>query len=153
MKSFPKRNSHVLSTYGIILFQLFCGSESYSKYNNNKYGGCINSTLYIPSKTLIKCEGEGCYGPLNISLNTCNECINSYSECINKWNLYCGNSYSDHSIFSGDSCNNNNCSGHSINTLSNAYINNDILCNIFETDFICKDNQHCIINCHTFFND
>ena len=29
-------------------FNLFCGSESYTIYNNNQFGGCIDSTFYLP---------------------------------------------------------------------------------------------------------
>lgn len=160
---------NIIYAQSSLSFNLFCGSESYTIYKNNQFGGCINSTLYLPStqtgnppRSIISCEGEGCYGPLNIYspngaldfdilLNGCSEC--DQNSCINEWNLYC----SDSSVtFTGDSCigNEDNCECKAAqNNLLTTFIQNDMICDIFERDYVCYPGIDCNIDCRTGFSD
>eukprot|EP01083_Nonionella_stella_P272227 922970_1 len=144
-------------------FSMFCASEAYSMYANNQFGGCSASTLYIPSystpntpRTTIQCEGEGCYAldiysvhgalDVNMTINGCSEC--DQSSCINEWTFHCGNAYETESTFTGDACTEDDCyCNHALHTVSASFIQNDMICSIFEMDYICPSDTDCTIDC------
>lgn len=129
---------------------IFCEGDLYQY-------ACDNVSIYLPQyqslnqpRFYLDCQGFGCasflnlyaingFNDVNISWNGCNQCQSS-TECLGNISMFSNDNYSDTTENIFDAIHTN--------------LDNDISkCSMFESDFQCKSDIECIIDCRDYGDD